>query len=239
MPSRADHIIEVLLQTSAINEHDLRHLARLALLKLLLDDECERSIRIRFDEARATNRCVLFGEIWEIIFMRGCSTLDRTVQAARSLNTRSISYITRLLSEFFRYEFAPPPVVSSLNQHRITTTTGSYYMSRLSHNSAVFDFSGLYRFAKQIYTVFANTGLNEMSIDELESAYVRTFKHGLVVISNPKQQMSQIKSFPARALGFVESSLLLGHGLSLMMSIKKLRDIRICVLNRDFRDPKF
>lgn len=222
---RTEQNVEVFLQLSPMNERDLRHYARMALRKLLLDSECERIIRTRFEEARAANRCVLFADIWEILVV--CGPATDAMKTAKKLNARSMSHVTRMLGEFFRYECAPS---SSPHDH----DAPSSYMSRLNRDSPVFDFSGLFVFAKQTLSIFRATGLNEMPVEELEAAYVRTYQ--LELDNKSGGVHDSISVFPARALGYVESSLLFAQGLGLMMNVKKMSEHgRVVVLNRDFR----
>lgn len=90
----------------------------------------------------------------------------------------------------------------------------------LQMNSVITGLSEFYFFAKQIRNLFKLNNLLDISLNDLENLYNQTYgnKTGL----------------PIKRFGYVDAHLLISHGLSLIVSIKKYQnDKRVC-LNREF-----
>lgn len=197
---------EVLLKVSPVNKHMLTQISRILLKKMLDDEEGRQSIRAKLNEARASNRCLLFGEIWAILNgMFGMS----------ELNERSKSIVLGSLSEYFNF-----------------VGTTSQYHNQLRMDSIVIDFSNLFHFAKQLVGVFKAKGRDDLMLEELESSCLNLDCFLLNAAQQPNQK--RMKRFPAQMFGYTDTYLLFTQALSLMLVVKKFGEKRMCFLRREF-----
>jgi len=201
---------EVLLKVSPVNKHMLMQISRILLKKMLDDEEGRQSIRAKLNEARASNRCLLFGEIWAIL---------NGMFGMNELNERSKSIVLGSLSEYFNF-----------------VGTTSQYHNQLRMDSIVIDFSNLFHFAKQLVGVFKAKGRDDLTLEELESSclYLDCF-----LLNAQQANQKRMRRFPAQMFGYIDTYLLFTQGLSLMLVVKKFGEKRMCFLRREFWSQTF
>jgi len=225
--------INIWFDLELINERDLKRAAKLMLKKLIESNQTGDNNLNSDDFAYVTKSLsnqsgpVSFMDVWNVLFIDNPDV--SALYKASSYNKRSIHFVFKCLVDYLNIakndddlELAIPFNRFDLNAKCIT------------------GLNDLYLFAKQIRNLYKLSNSWDLSVTELETLYKQTYKYAIGKEANGPSTSSASKNqgFPYKILGFVDGNLLICQGLSLVISIKKYSEKRLC-LNRELWPKAF
>ena len=208
--NKNDDSVEWIIQSENFNEKELRRTCKLMLRKLI--DEQEETVLFLIKESKVSNNKALkFSDLCELLMSDNQLHMSNTIY-----NNRSMHFLQKSFSDFLLFDDRDDQVIIGLTE--------------------------LYAFNKQIRNLFKYSKLpaNDMTmtIPELEflynQAYVKNGKDGSFKMDQFAKPLDTGHScLPFKRLGFIDGTLLLTQGVSLLVTVKKYAEKRIC-LNREF-----
>jgi hypothetical protein len=201
------------VQSECFNEKELKRSAKIMLRKLI--DEQEERVLFLIKESKLPNhKPFRLADLCELLSSFSDSSPNSIHTNCNIYNNRSMHFLHRSLGDYLVFDEKDESVITGLSE--------------------------LYVFGKQIRNLFRFSKLpsNDMTltIPEVEFLYNQAYVLGNMKGANSgviAKSESGYSCLPFKRLGFIDVSLLFSQGISLIVSVKKYAEKRIC-LNREF-----
>ena len=204
------------LEVEALNEKDVKRFAKNLLKKMI--DECEEGLVLYLNEAKTKGKTLKFIEVCEFLVS---NNVDLSNQL-RHFNKRSLQFISKVMNVYLNID---------------------------EHEQNVLGISEVFQFAKQIRSLFKFINVVDITLPELEILYKQKYKNGHGIKSEHQvlntamqsiqgQKQPFYNGIPFKRQGLIDSYSLFSQGLSLLLTIKKFNDRRLCLNKKFWRNLK-